>query len=72
MSESMKDGQIEVRSGKGIPPGKDGCIRFSVGDDEVLLFKPEGEVYVRGELVESNFEVFEAFKLWLQELRLLK
>ncbi len=45
-----------------------GNIILQIGHErrECMRFTPDGKVYVRGELVEENKEVLEAFKGWLR------
>jgi len=57
---------VEPQTLPSIP--KDGKIIFVTGAPsfiEVLRFEPNGDCYVRGELVESNPKVWEAFREWL-------
>lgn len=42
-------------------------ILSTAGPKEVLRFEANGDVYVRGEKVDSNKEIYEAFKAWLVE-----
>jgi len=44
--------------------GRDG-VSLVVGTDEMIRFDTNGEVYVRGQLVDDNKEVYQAFKDWL-------
>ena len=43
-----------------------GKICFLCGGDEVMRFEPEGKVFVRGEEVDDNQEVYLAFRRWLE------
>jgi hypothetical protein len=43
----------------------EGSIMFLIGDVEVLKFCPNGKIYVRGELMEKNWTVYQQFKDWL-------
>jgi hypothetical protein len=40
-------------------------IILAVGGHEVMAFRPSGEIFVRGEKVDSNRQVYEAFREWL-------
>ncbi len=71
----MNPGNLYLRSGS-VPSGSSptalsgefgGNIILEVGADrrECIRFSPDGKVYVRGELVEENKQVWEAFKAWL-------
>jgi len=42
-------------------------ISFNVDTDEVLRFDPNGNIYVRGELVDSNKEVYDAMISFLED-----
>jgi len=47
-------------------PRKNGHLTFRcAGGNEVLRFEPNGNAYVRGELVDSNKEVYVALRQWL-------
>ena len=37
--------------------------------NEVLRFNEDGKVFVRGELVDDNKAIYEAFKEWLEKCR---
>ena len=43
------------------------AITFKIQDQETpfLQINPNGDCFVKGELIENNKEVFEAFKSWL-------
>lgn len=45
------------------------AIAFHDGIRTVLRFEPDGRVFVRDELVDSNLEIYEAFKAWLERVR---
>lgn len=45
-----------------------GAIAFHDGIRTVLRFEPDGRVFVRVELVDSNLEIYEAFKAWLERV----
>ncbi len=36
---------------------------------EALRFESDGDVFIRGEKVDSNVEVYEQFKSWLAEMK---
>ena len=40
-------------------------LRFNCGDKEVLLFNSDGDVFVNGEKVDSNLEVYHAMLAFL-------
>lgn len=42
-------------------------ISFNADTDEVLRFDPDGNIYVRGELVDSNKEVYDAMVSFLED-----
>jgi len=45
---------------------EEGEMVFSVKSGEVLRFKPNGDIYVRGRLVENDKEVVEALRIFLK------
>ena len=47
----------------------EGNLVFLSGNLEVLKFCPNGKVYVRGELVDRNQEIYAEFKRWLASTR---
>lgn len=65
-----KGGDINLIPGRGHKGGH-GSIKFiSVGDTKeedtvAMSFDRNGEIYVRGELVDNNTEVYWAFRGWL-------
>lgn len=42
-------------------------IVFTVGTEEMMKFEDNGNVYIRGQLVDDNEEVYKAFKDWLEQ-----
>lgn len=48
-----------------ITDGKEHII-FAHGDEEFIRFEPNGDVFVRGEKVDSNVEVYAKFCEWLE------
>ena len=51
----------------------DGSIRFELADrTEVMRFKPDGRVYVRGELVDDNMTIYKVFKTWLETAMIVR
>lgn len=47
----------------------EGSISFRIqGGLEVVRFDPNGDCFVRGELVENNKECWEALKNWIKTL----
>jgi hypothetical protein len=47
-------------------------ILSTAGPREVLRFEANGDVYVRGEKVDSNKEIYEAFKAFLVQCGTLR
>jgi hypothetical protein len=45
--------------------GVEGRLVLCVGGKEAMVFCPSGEVFVRGEKVDSNRAVYDAFRAWL-------
>ena len=61
-------GNVEIEQR---PPGKPGDIIFRLGDTtEVMRFNGDGTVFVRGEQVDSNREVYMAFRWWLSNAKM--
>lgn len=56
--------EVSVRNGK---------LVFKAEDDkpEYLRFESDGKVYVRGELVDNNKDVYLAFRAWLRRALLI-
>jgi hypothetical protein len=40
-------------------------IHLAVGGQDVMVFRPSGEIFVRGAKVDSNRQVYETFRQWL-------
>ena len=55
-------------------PWKDesGKVVFHTSGCEVMTFMANGDIYVKGELVENNQEVVDGFKEWLKDTGYLK
>lgn len=79
--DQAKPGNLYLRSGN-VPSGSSpialsggfgGNIILELGHErrECIRFTPDGKVYVRGELVEDNKEVWEAVKAWLAASNIL-
>lgn len=47
------------------PPTTIGPLRFCVGDEEVLRFEGNGDVFVKCRKVSTDLEAWNAFRLWL-------
>ena len=57
-------GNVTFSPGDGKPPGN---IAFLLaGGREMLRFDHDGKVYVRGEQVDDNQEIYMHFRRWLQ------
>ncbi len=57
-------GNVTFSPGEGSPPG---CLRFLLADrQEMMRFNHDGKVYVRGEEVDDNREIYRHFRRWLQ------
>lgn len=57
-------GNVTISPGDGAPPGG---IIFQLADDhEVLRFDHDGKVYVRGEEVDDNAEIYVHLRRWLR------
>lgn len=71
-------GNLILRSGSGyteqtpsgpVKHGIDGSIIFQYGNgQEALRFDPDGTVMVRGEKVDSNFDIYKLFLEWFDEI----
>ena len=70
-------GNLVLRAGSGqrvenqgrLTYGQDGSVIIQRGDGvESMRFDPDGSVFVRGELMDSNKEVYEEFRHWLNEI----
>lgn len=46
-------------------PSQGHLVFMGVGAEEYVRFEPGGKVYVRGELVDDNKEIYEQIKRWL-------
>lgn len=44
-------------------------ITFTVGGKDMLVLKENGDIFVKGRLVENDKEVVEGFKEWLKQIR---
>lgn len=49
-----------------------GAIVFRIGGIDVLRFENDGRVLARGELVETNKDLVDAFKEWFVKIREVK
>lgn len=64
-SRDYEDGTLE-RDGDKFSFRVAGSFKFNMPDGNVVLqFDPDGKCFVRGELVETNQEIWLAFKEWL-------
>lgn len=45
----------------------DSAITFSFNEESLLEFKENGDIYVKGNLVENDIEVVNGFRAWLQK-----
>lgn len=78
--EKMRAGDIIFRAGAllggmptGVTPDHGGNIQFELGDHTVvLLFAPDGKVYVRGELVHDNLAIWAALREWLVHANIVR
>lgn len=63
------DGSVEVLPGTADPDNLDGKITLMLkgGAVEAMRFEANGDIFVRGELVETNIEVLAGFKNWLRK-----
>lgn len=78
----VRAGDIRIRSGalpSGLPTPSGatndhgGNIIFELGTGgEVVRFSPNGKVYVRGELVEDNLEIWSGLRDWLVAAGVIK
>ena len=55
----------ETNGEKSVTLDIDGRIAFLVKDNEVMSFEATGDIFVRGEKVDSNQAVYEEFRTWL-------
>ena len=60
-------GNLSFHSGADFPDGLGGSITFSAGNDgkEVLRFCPNGDFVYRGRRVETDVELLQAFRAFL-------
>ena len=57
-------GNVTFNPGNGEPPGS---LQFLLADGrEMMRFDHDGKVYVRGEEVDDNREIYRHFRRWLQ------
>lgn len=56
-------GNITVSAGKGTPGGS--IIFEQANGEEAMRFDGDGKVFIRGEQVDDNIEVYAAFRYWL-------
>lgn len=49
----------------------EGSIKFHVRDDgpAVMEMRPDGDIFIRGEKVDSNPEVYQEFRAWMDAAR---
>jgi len=59
------DHEVENDEECGMSLGEASGIILYVDDEEHIKFTVGGKIYVRGELVDDNVEVYQAFKNWL-------
>lgn len=56
---------------KDMLPGFDGSIIFQhANGNEFIRVDPSGAVYVRGELVDTNREIYEGWSAWLHHAKI--
>ncbi len=68
----LRAGRLPSGAPRLITPEQGGAIVFEMGDgSECLRFTPDGAVYVRGELVESNAKAWAHLREWLHHARVL-
>ena len=63
-------GNLYLTTGKGFGQAPAGDFYFQVGGVTILKLGGDGTVTVRGEVVDSNRAIYDAFKAWLESARL--
>lgn len=47
-------------------PLKQGEIVFRIGDEELIRFVPNGDIYVHGRLIDHDMDLVDGFRSWLK------
>jgi hypothetical protein len=58
---------IQYGDNKESVPPEDGSLSFQVSSMEILRFAPNGDIYVKGKLVDNDKAVVNGFREWLDE-----
>lgn len=77
MSDEIKiEGPCTIERGARIFPSENAIspntITLWAGGVDVIKLCGNGDIYVRGELMENNLQLLEAFKSWLKECNVNK